>query len=76
MTIEYVVPTDVRESPAKRQANGNPIGMDAYGYGSRIATDRQLLVDGKWYRVYATCWSNAASHWIKKSGKKLFWDGH
>ena len=53
-------------------------GMD--GYGAKITTDKLLYFpyadnNGKYdrrkYRVYATCFSNVASHWIIKNGKKL-----
>lgn len=47
-------------------------GQDEMGYGSKITTNRQVKVGNRWFRVYATCFSNAASHWILKAGKKLF----
>ena len=45
-------------------------GQDDYGYGSKITTDRQVLIGGRWYRVYATCYGNAASHWVMVQGSK------
>ena len=39
-------------------------GQGADGYGSKITTDRQVWFKDRWYRVYATCYSNTASHWV------------
>lgn len=49
-------------------------GRNASGYGSRIATSHLVRLDGAgpWRRVYATCWSNAASLWVSVSGKRLY----
>lgn len=48
-------------------------GQNFAGYGSKITTDIMLQFDGKnrGYRVYTTCFSNCASHWIVKKGVKL-----
>lgn len=47
-------------------------GQDDMGYGGKIATDRIALVDGRRYRVYCSCFSNAASYYILKGGEKWF----
>jgi len=49
-------------------------GRCATGYGSRIATDFQVRVNsrGPWRRVYATCWSNAASLWVSVNGQRFY----
>jgi len=49
-------------------------GQAPGGYGSRITTDRVLVYPGsnRKYRVYATCYSNVASHWITKGGARLY----
>lgn len=44
-------------------------GQDNEGYGAKITTDREVRVDNRWYRVYATCFGNASSCWINKDGK-------
>lgn len=48
-------------------------GQGADGYGKKISTDRVLVFPDskKQYRVYATCFSNCASHWIVKNGQTL-----
>lgn len=52
--------------------HGHLPGQDQYGYGKKITTERMIkLSDGKKYRVYATCFSNVASHWIMRDGQKL-----
>lgn len=45
-------------------------GQDDEGYGAKITTDTQVRIGTRWYRVYATCWGNAASHWIMFQGSK------
>ena len=49
-------------------------GRSATGYGSRIPTDYQVRVDyrGPWRRVYAICWSNAASLWVSVKGQRFY----
>jgi hypothetical protein len=44
------------------------------GYGDSIPTTWGVLIDGeaKYRRVYATCWSNVASHWVTWYGKKYY----
>jgi hypothetical protein len=43
----------------------------ASGYGQRLTTRYKVRHNGRLYRVYATCFSNAASHWIIAGGVKL-----
>jgi hypothetical protein len=50
-------------------------GQDQYGYGMKITTDRMIrLKDNPTvaYRVYATCISNAASHWITRNNQRFY----
>jgi hypothetical protein len=51
-----------------------PHGQGADGYGSKITTHRMLRFwgDSRLRRVYATCYSNAASHWIIYKGERLY----
>ena len=54
-------------------------GQNADGYGSKITTDLVLKfrgVDTRERRVYATCYSNAASHFITHHGRKLWLKTH
>ncbi len=48
-------------------------GQNQSGYGDKITMDYMLVFDHKpkAFRVYATCWSNAASHWINWHGKRV-----
>ena len=55
-----------RTDPAPRS------GRTLSGYGRRIPTTRKTWYNGRWYRVYAICYSNAASHYITANGEKLF----
>ncbi len=57
-------------------------GQDETGYGSKITTNKMAYdpfqerksskTKTRFYRVYATCFSNCASFWIIKGGQKLF----
>jgi len=44
-------------------------GQGADGYGKKITTDYMVRIGKMAYRVYATCFSNCASHWIVVKGK-------
>ena len=46
----------------------------ASGYGSKLATEYMLTLPDspRPYRVYAICYSNAASFYILRQGKRLF----
>ena len=52
-------------------------GQSDSGYGAKIATDTMVQVvqiprNNRWYRVYCTCFSNVASHWIMVKGKRMY----
>lgn len=51
-------------------------GMNQMGYGCKIPTIWKIPHNGKLYRVYATCYSNCASHWIMCKGEKLHVRAH
>lgn len=72
-TITYLEdPYELVEAPVARR-NGLLPGQSQDSYGRKITTDHKVkLPNGKLYRVYATCYSNAASHWVIVGGKKLF----
>ncbi len=53
-------------------ANPKALGINVMGYGRKIRTIWKIPHEGKLYRVYATCVSNCASHWIFAKGEKLF----
>lgn len=72
--IEYIPDSAERiNRPVKRRGGILQLlpGQDQFGYGSKITTDTMVRLDNRLYRVYATCYSNAASLWIVKDGKKL-----
>jgi len=54
-------------------------GQGEDGYGRKITTDIILIFNGeskRKYRVYATCFSNCASHWITYQGQTLHLGTH
>jgi hypothetical protein len=62
MAINYI-----RIMETKTKAVGEH-GRDQFGYGRKITTQTVARPIGshRFYRVYATCFSNAASYWIIK----------
>ena len=46
-------------------------GRTASGYGNRLATCHMLRIGNRWRRVYAICYSNAATCYIIKKGEKV-----
>lgn len=53
-------------------------GQGDDGYGRKITTEIMLRFEGesRKYRVYATCFSNVASHWVIRKGVKLWLRDH
>jgi hypothetical protein len=49
-----------------------PFGRGGTGYHAKQATSYMCQYNGRKYRVYSTCYGNAASLWIMVKGKKLF----
>lgn len=62
--------TDLVSHPLAWQKLG--LQQTATGYGSKLVTEWMISYCGKLYRVYATCYSNAASHWFVAKGRKIF----
>ena len=44
----------------------------ASGYGAKLTSSNKIMFEGKPYRLYATCYSNAASIWFTVKGRKIF----
>ncbi len=70
--IKNPTPTHLHRNSWGGFANPKALGMDAMGYGNKIRTIYKVEHEGKLFRVFATCFSNCASHWIMTKGKKLF----
>lgn len=61
---------DLIYAPLEWQKQG--LQETATGYGSRLTTSKKISFNGKLYRVYCTCWSNAGSCWFKVKGRKIY----
>lgn len=48
------------------------LSQTASGYGRKLTTSHKIHYEGKLYRIYATCFSNAASHWFTVKGKRIY----
>lgn len=60
---------DVIESPLGFHKRG--LSYTATGYGARIPTTYMVKWQGRWRRVYAACYGNAASTYIGKANAWL-----
>ena len=67
-TITYL-PSNVRVKRFHTPNEGH--GRNKTGYGRKIVTDLKAFHNGRWYRVYASCFGNVASYWVKVNGKTL-----
>jgi hypothetical protein len=59
------VETELRETELPQS------GRTVSGYGAKLPTPYMVKRFGKWRRVYAACYGNAASHYIGKPGAWL-----
>jgi hypothetical protein len=68
--MEYATVTAYMRSEMWWQRQG--LQQTASGYGSKLATEHMIKVEGRniWRRVYAICYSNAASFFIVLEGKR------
>jgi hypothetical protein len=54
-----------------------PMNRSKSGYGSKIPTQYRIkCADNRVRRVYAICYSNAASHYILVSGNRKYIHGY
>lgn len=64
-------PYTVRECPLEWQRQG--LQQTASGYGSRLTTRYVLTAaDRRQRRIYAICWTNCASYYVRVKGERLF----
>lgn len=55
-----------------RQITEPPRNRSRSGYGSKLPTPYLLQVAKRWHRVYAICWSNASTLYIRKGGQNVY----
>lgn len=71
--MEYATVTAHTRSSIAWQRQG--LQQTATGYGSKLTTEHMVKVAGRrdiWRRVYAICYSNAASFYALLDGKRVF----
>lgn len=42
------------------------------GFGARLTTPHKIQFNGRLYRIYCTCYSNAGSCWFTAGGRKIY----
>jgi len=63
-------PNDLKEVPLWHHKAG--LQQTQSGYGSKLATRWKIHFEGKLWRIYATCFSNAVSHWFTVKGRTIY----
>lgn len=67
--MKYIEDATVEYHPLPWHEAG--LSQTATGYGLKLTTPYKARYKGRLYRVYSTCVSNAASHWIVSKGQKI-----
>ncbi len=65
-----VNPCELIESPLWFHRAG--LSETSSGYGAKLTTAYKIHFCGRLYRLYSTCYGNAASVWFKTCGQKIF----
>ena len=71
--VEYATVTAHMRAALQWQRQG--LRETASGYGSKLTTEHMVKIAGRrgvWRRVYAVCYSNAASFYVLLDGKRVF----
>lgn len=63
---------DVVKGKIEAKETETPRFYSASGYGRKIPTRFMVKVENRWHRVYAICFSNAASLYTVVGKKQLF----
>jgi hypothetical protein len=68
--LTYIEATELVYAPLPFHEAG--LSETVSGYGVKLTSPHKVRHNGRLYRVYNTCVSNASSSWIVAGGKKLF----
>ena len=60
--------SDLVYDPPEWMARG--LQENASGYGRRLNSGRKIHFNGRLYRIYVTCFSNAGTAWFTAKGKR------
>lgn len=63
LDMSQVVARMITEPPPSRSRSG---------YGSKLPTAYMLRIEKRWHRVYAICWSNGSTLYIRKNGESHY----
>ena len=66
--IKYLEDLDILDI----EVTAKPLNNSVSGYGGKIPTEYLLHIGKRSYRVYAICWSNAASFYVTINNERLF----
>ena len=68
--LSYKENADLVDAPLWWHQRG--LSQTASGYGKALTTRWKIKHGGRLYRVYATCYSNCATHWFKVRGETIY----
>ena len=68
-TFRKVYGVEFREEPLWWHKRG--LSQTRSGYGAKLTSSRKAFVDGKWRRVYVTCYGNAGTAWVLVNGERV-----
>jgi len=64
------------ESVTAIKITDTPKNYSVSGYGNRLPTRYMISIGKKWYRVYAICYSNVSSFYIRMRKQRMFVDDY
>lgn len=66
----YCDSSDLVDAPLDWQKRG--LQQTASGYGKKLTMRQKISFNGKLYRLYSTCFSNAASVWFTVGKRTIY----
>lgn len=60
---------ETKEAPLWWQEQG--LQQTATGYGSKLTTTKMLRYNGRWHRIYCSCFSNIGTCYILSKGQQI-----
>lgn len=68
--VSFDYKAELLHSPLVWQERG--LQQTASGYGAKLTTQHKISYNGRLYRIYATCYSNVASHWFTANKQRIY----
>jgi len=66
----YCDRSELLDAPLWHHLRG--LSQSASGYGAKLVNSCKICFEGRFYRVYVTCYSNSSSSWFKVRGRTIY----